>query len=123
MFEKLQKIVLELLKKLLPAAREDPVAAALGALVLLAEVATLSGWQFQWTTSFTFLDFVSPILWILFLWRLYRRSWAAAPLGFMIALSLLVIFLYFANWVPFKRMSITFAEALITLILVVRDYP
>jgi hypothetical protein len=73
--QKIWDMFVELLKKLLPAARKDPVAAALGILVILAEVVTLSEWEFRWVTSFTVFDVIGPVLLLLFLWRLYRRAW------------------------------------------------
>jgi hypothetical protein len=116
--KKFWEIVLELLKKLLPAAQKDPVAASLGVLALLAEAVTLSEWQFQWTTSFTIWDFVPPLFSMLFIWRLYRRSWAGASLALAVVIILVVMLIFFAYSVPFKRLSITLADAVIIGFLV-----
>jgi hypothetical protein len=121
--KKFWDLVVELLKRLLPAARKDPVAASLGVLVVVAEVATLSEWDFHWISWFTLYDVIGPVLLLLFLWRLYRTSWSAAPLGLAVAILLLLILVYFSYSVPFKRLSITLAEFLTTIFLVVKDHP
>jgi peptidoglycan/LPS O-acetylase OafA/YrhL len=121
--KKIWDLFVELLKKLLPAARKDPVAAALGILVILAEVVTLSEWEFRWITSFTAFDVIGPVLLLLFFWRLYRRAWSAPPLGLAVAILLFVVLVFFSYSVPFKRLSITLAEFLVAIFLVVKDYP
>ncbi|HWW98903.1 MAG TPA: hypothetical protein VNY74_14455 [Edaphobacter sp.] len=121
--KKIWDLFVELLKKLLPAARKDPVAAALGILVILAEVVTLSEWEFRWVTSFTVFDVIGPVLLLLFLWRLYRRAWSAPPLGLAVAILLFAVLVFFSYSVPFKRLSITLAEFLVAIFLVVKDYP
>jgi hypothetical protein len=111
-----------LLKKLLPAARRDPVAATLGVLAVFSEAFMLSNWQY-WGASFSPFDSASPVLLLLFVWRQYRRSWTEASLGLAVAVLLLAILVFFSYLVPFKRLSITIAEFLVTIILVVRHHP
>ena len=69
-----------LMKKLLPAARRDPVAATLGVLSVFSEAFMLSNWQY-WGASFSPFDSASPALLLLFVWRQYRRSWTESSLG------------------------------------------
>lgn len=122
MGDKIQEWILKLLRGLLPAARRDPVAASLCVLILIFEIATLSEWQY-WGISFTPWDFVGLFLLGLMLWRLHRRSWSEGVLALPLAIALLAITIFFAYRVPFRRLSITLAETVVTLVLVVRFHP
>jgi hypothetical protein len=114
--------VVTLLKTLLPAAREDPVAASLGVLAIVAETARLSEWQF-WLTSTHGLYIASPLLLLAFLWRQKHRSWKEASLSLAVAVLMLLILVSFAYSVPFRILSITVVELLVTAVLVVRYHP
>ena len=69
----------KLLKGLMPAAHRDPVTASLAVLAILAEIMTLSEWQY-WVRSFHIWDAISSLLVLVLLWRQARRSWAEAAL-------------------------------------------
>jgi hypothetical protein len=120
--EKVIKWLIELLKELLPAARRDPFAATLVLLSVPCEVVALSAWQY-WGASIRPWDFLASFFVLLLLLRQRYRKWTEASLILAGAVVFLAILVYFCYAVPFRRLSITAAEFLAMIVVLVRCYP